>query len=98
MSGQADRILNQADFAMFLAEAQIANATEADFEKLKGEKRKEDAKLRDEAESRMSGVRRVPEEISGFVKDVRDCIGSDKDHPVRIGQALEMAKKRNQVE
>lgn len=96
MSSQADRLLNEADFAMFLAEAKIANADEKEFDKLKGEKAKEDQKLKDEADGRMNGVQKIPNEILGFIREVRDHIGNDEGHQQRINQALEAAKKRNQ--
>lgn len=95
MSGQADKILNEADFAMFLAEAKIAEADEREFEKLNSEKTKEDQKLKEEAEARMNSIQRGPEEILGFIKDVRDAVGNDKGHKDRLNQALEAAKKRN---
>lgn len=95
MSSQADSLLNEADFAMFLAEAKIANAEEADFEKLTAEKVREDQKLKDESEGRMNGIQRGPEEIFAFIKDVRGSIGDDKGHQERINNALEAAKRRN---
>ena len=96
MSTHADQTLNEADFAMFVAEATIADADDGEFEKLRIEKAKEDQKLKDESEGRMNGIQRGPEEIFGCIKDVRDYIGNDKDHQSRINEALERAKQRNQ--
>lgn len=96
MSTQADKILNEADYAMFLAEAKIANADDKEFGKLKSEKAKEDQKLKEESEGRMNGIQRGPQEIFGFIKDVRSFIGDDQGHQGRINQALEAAKRRNQ--
>lgn len=97
MSSQADKILNEADFAMFLAEAKIADSGDKEYEKLRIEKEKEDQKLKDESDDRMSGVKRVPEEIFEFIRDIRNFIGNDKDFQTRINQALDAAKRRNQV-
>lgn len=97
MSSQADKILNEADYAMFLAEAKIADADDKEFGKLKSEKGKEDQKLKEESESRMSGVQRGPQEIFGVIKDVRGFIGEDQGHQDRINHALEAAKRRNQT-
>ncbi|KAK4925033.1 hypothetical protein LTR66_016425, partial [Elasticomyces elasticus] len=66
-----------------------------DFEKLKAEKKKEDQKLKDDADNRLSGVQRGPDEILSCVKEVRDAIGVDGNHKARIDQALETAKRRN---
>lgn len=96
LSSHADRILNEADFAMFLAEAAIAEADKQEFDKLYNEKTKEDQKLKDEADGRLNGVQKGPEEIYGYIKDVRDYVGGDKDHQARINTALERAKQRNQ--
>ncbi|KAK5076148.1 hypothetical protein LTR64_006375 [Lithohypha guttulata] len=96
LSSHADKTLNEADFAMFLAEATIADADKKEFEKLYNEKVKEDQKLKDEAEGRLSSVQRGPGEIFSYIKDIRDFIGGDKDHHVRINSALERAKQRNQ--
>lgn len=96
LSSYADKILNEADFAMFLAEATIAEADKQEFDKLYTEKTKEDLKLKDEADGRLNGIQKGPEEIFGYIKDVRDYIGGDKDHQTRINSALERAKQRNQ--
>lgn len=94
-SSQADKILNEADYAMFLAEAKIANANDREFGKLKSEKGKEDQKLKEESEGRMNGIQRGPGEIFGFIKDVKGFIGDDQGHQDRINVALEAAKRRN---
>lgn len=96
MSSQADKILNDADYAMFLSEAKIADADDKEFGKLKSEKTKEDQKLKEESEGRMNGIQRGPQEIFGFIKDVKNFIGEDEGHQERINHALEAAKRRNQ--
>lgn len=95
MSSQADRLLNEADFAMFVAEAKIAEADQAEIDKLKAEKAKEDSKLEADFNGRINGVTRVPDEILATVKDIKDFVGSDSEHSVRISSALEAAKQRN---
>ena len=97
MSSQADKILNEADFAMFLAEAKIADSADHEYEKLRVEKAKEDQKLKDESNNRMSGVKRVPDEVFEVIRDIRNFIGNDKDFQTRINQALGAAMKRNQL-
>ncbi|KAK5952751.1 hypothetical protein OHC33_006344 [Knufia fluminis] len=96
MSSHADKILNEADFAMFIAEAKIADSSDKEFEKLRTEKTKEDQKLKDESDNRMSGVKRGPDEIFEFIRDIRNYIGNDKDFQTRINHALDAAKRRNQ--
>jgi len=97
MSSHADRILNEADFAMFVAEAKIADSGDKEYDKLRTEKGKEDQKLKDESDNRMSGVKRVPDEIFEFIRDIRNFIGNDKSFQTRVNQALDAAKRRNQA-
>lgn len=96
LSTQADKMLNEADFAMMLADTKTANRDQKEYEQLKEEKDKEDQKLKDEYEHRISSVQKGPNEILGSIREVRDKIGSDPEHQARLNQALERAKERNQ--
>lgn len=96
LSTQADKNLNEATFAMMLADTKTANRDQKEYEQLKEEKVKEDVKIKEEYENRVNSVQKGPNEIFNSIKEVRDKIGSDPEHETRINQALERARERNQ--
>lgn len=75
--GVADRLLNNADYEVSVAEARVANAGPDIFRRLEEEKKKEDRKIETDLESRMSDVRRGHQEI---VKSIVDVLGQMQKH------------------
>ena len=94
-SNAADKILNDADYAVAVAEATMANADEITYSKLKADKEKEDNKLVDEMSMRMESVTKAPSEALHLIQEIIDRIGNDREHPDRLKAALEAAKVRN---
>ena len=68
--GLADSALNDADYSVAVAESQYAGAEEEVFYRLKTEKRKEDARIRNDFESKLKSVRDGPTEILNKVKEL----------------------------
>jgi len=95
LAREADSLLNNADYAVSVAAARVAHADKATYTKLEQEKAKEDAKIVDETNSRISGVQKAPEEALALIREVVDRIGDDPEHQLRIKKALEAAKQRN---
>ena len=95
ISNVADKILNDADFAVSVAEAKVSNADSSTYEKLAEEKEKEDQKIVEDTNTRMASIANGPEEASVVIREVVDRVGSDPMHKDRIKVALEAAKRRN---
>ena len=94
-SNTADMILNEADYAVSLAKAQMANASRAVHVKLKEEKQKEDAKIREDLETRRESIGKGPAEASSVIDGIVARLGPDAEHQERLQRALEVAKMRN---
>ena len=94
-SNTADTILNDADYAVSIAKAQMANAPTAAYEKLKEEKQKEDAKITEDLDARLESIAKGPAEASWVIKDIAAGTRRDPEHQQRIERALEAAKMRN---
>lgn len=91
----ADKLLNNADYEVSLAEAKVSNADQATRTNLEGDKKKEDAKIKEDTDTRLSSIAKAPEEALAMIREVIDKIGADPDHQDRIKKALEAAKQRN---
>ena len=94
-SNTGDTILNDADYAVSVAKAEIANASAATYEKLKDEKQKEDAKIREDLDARQESIAKGPAEASSIVESIVARMERDPAHQERIQRALEAAKLRN---
>ncbi|TPX23056.1 hypothetical protein DIZ76_014938 [Coccidioides immitis] len=68
--GMADRLLNNADYELSVAEAKVANASPDIFRRLEEEKKKEDLKIEDDLNARMADVRSGHQEILKSIDDV----------------------------
>jgi hypothetical protein len=95
ISNVADKLLNDADYAVSVAEAKVSNADASTYTKLASEKEKEDQKIAEDTNSRMASIAKAPEEASGLIREVVDRVGDDPLHKGRMKAALEAAKKRN---
>ncbi|KAL2421179.1 hypothetical protein ABEF95_005040 [Exophiala dermatitidis] len=95
LSNEAEMLLNDADYAVSVAEARVANADKETYHNLELEKAKEDAKLAEEMEARISSVTKVPSEASALIQELISRIGEDPEHQQRIKKALEAAKQRS---
>lgn len=95
ISNVADKILNDADFAVSVAEAKVSNADISTYEKLALEKEKEDQKIVEDTNTRMASIAKGPEEASALIREVVDHVGDDPVHKDRMKAALEAAKRRN---
>jgi hypothetical protein len=94
-SNVADKILNDADYAVSVAEARVAGADDTIHKKLKADKEKEDGKLLEEMRMRMDSITKTPVDATNLIQEIGDRIGADKEHPERMKKALEAAKMRN---
>ncbi|OAP54897.1 hypothetical protein AYL99_10597 [Fonsecaea erecta] len=95
LSNEADLLLNDADYNVSVAEARVANADKPTYATLESEKAKEDAKLIEEMNARISSVTRGPQDGLSLIRGLIDRIGDDPAHQERIKKALEAAKMRN---
>ena len=95
ISNVADKVLNDADFAVSVAEAKVSNADVQTYSKLASEKEREDLKIVEDTNTRMASIARGPEEASALIKEVIDHVGDDPKHKDRMKAALEAAKRRN---
>ncbi|ETN38465.1 uncharacterized protein HMPREF1541_06500 [Cyphellophora europaea CBS 101466] len=95
LSNVADKLLNDADYSVSVAEARVSNADRATYQKLGEEKEKEDNKIAEDTNSRMSAIGKGPEEAIELIREVVARIGDDPEHQDRIKRALEAAKERN---
>ena len=94
-SNAADEILNDADYAVSNAKAQMANSPPAAYEKLKEEKQKEDAKIREDLDARLQSIAEGPAEALSLIEAIAARLGRDPEHEERLQRALEAAKMRN---
>ena len=97
VSNVADKMLNEADYAVSVAEARVSNAEQATYDKLAHEKEKEDAKIVEDTNARMSSIGKAPADAVALIREVVDKVGDDAEHQERIMKALEAAKQRNAV-
>lgn len=95
LSNEADVLLNESDYGVSVAEARVADADKATYSKLEGEKRKEDTKLVEDMNSRVSSVVKDPNEVLALIKGMTTEVGEDSEHKERLKKALEAAKQRN---
>lgn len=95
LSNEAEAVLNDADYAVSVAEARMAHADKVTYSNLETEKAKEDAKLIEEMNSRISSVTKGPSEAVTLIRELVDRIGGGPEHQERIRKALEAAKQRN---
>lgn len=95
LSNEADILLNDADYGVSVAEARVANAEPTTYANLDKEKAKEDAKLIEEMNARISSVTKGPQDAITLARETIDRIGADPEHQERIKKALEAAKQRN---
>jgi hypothetical protein len=94
-SSAADKTLNEADYAVSVAEARAANADEATHSKLKADFLKEERKLVEEMSMRMDSITKTPLECVKLMQEIVGRVGDDGEHADRIKTALEQAKMRN---
>ncbi|KAM5480641.1 hypothetical protein McanCB56680_004874 [Microsporum canis] len=78
--GVADRLLNNADYDISVAEAKVADSSADIFRRLEEEKKKEDKKIEDDLQSRMSSVRTshraIIMNIEEVLESVEEAVGS----------------------
>lgn len=75
--GMADSALNDADYSVSVSEARYANADADIFRQLADEKKKEDAKIQSDLESKLESVRNGPAGITAKINELLGCIGKD---------------------
>lgn len=95
LSNEADVLLNDSDYGVSVAEAQVANADKATYISLEKEKAKEDTKLVEEMNVRIASVTKGPQDAVDAIREMMDQIGDDPEHQDRIKRALQAAKQRN---
>lgn len=76
--GIADSALNDADYSVSVAEARYSNSDADVFRQLGDEKKKEDAKIRSELESKLESVRNGPARITTMINELLDALGKDQ--------------------
>jgi hypothetical protein len=94
-SNTADTILNDADYVVSVAKAQMANAPPAAYKKLSEEKQKEDVKIQEDADARLESIAKGPADALSVIEGLIARIGNEPEHQERIERALEEAKMRN---
>lgn len=72
--GAADRILNDADYEVSVGEAKVANSGAEIFRRLEEEKKKEDKKIDDDLDSRISSLKEAYQDIITDVQNVLDMM------------------------
>ncbi|KAK2861149.1 hypothetical protein FQN49_004496 [Arthroderma sp. PD_2] len=72
--GVADRLLNNADYDVSVAEAKVAESNADIFRRLEEEKKKEDKKIEDDLQSRMSSVRTSHHAIIMNIEEVLEAV------------------------
>ncbi|KAI9924089.1 hypothetical protein MW887_007328 [Aspergillus wentii] len=75
--GIADSTLNDADYSVSVAEARYSNSDVKVFRRLDNEKKKEDAKIQSELDSKLESVRNGPAEIISKINDLLRSLGKD---------------------
>lgn len=94
-SNDADKILNDADYALSVANAKMTSTAEQTYRKLGEEKSKEDGKIREDADVRMESIAKGPTDAISIINGIVARIGDDPQQQERVQKALEEAKKRN---
>jgi hypothetical protein len=94
-SNAADKILNDADYAVSVAKAKAANADEVTNRKLKADFLKEEEKLIEEMSMHMDSITKTPLDSGNLIQEIISRIGDDGEHADRMQKALEQAKMRN---
>lgn len=94
-SNAADKTLNDADYAVSMAEAKAANAGEVTNRKLKADFSKEEEKLIEEMNMRMDSITKTPLDCASLIQEIISRVGEDGEHADRMKKALEQAKMRN---
>lgn len=82
--GLADSALNDADYSVAVAEAQYSNSDEDIFRRLKNEKKKEDANIRSDFESKMKSIQKGPVEISNKIDGLLKSLDNPGREPGRL--------------
>ncbi|KAL4920336.1 hypothetical protein BDW62DRAFT_177288 [Aspergillus aurantiobrunneus] len=82
--GVADSALNNADYSVSVAEARYSNSEPDVFRQLDAEKKKEDAKIRDNLRTKLQSVRVGPAKITVSINDALRVLGKTPfpDQPV----------------
>lgn len=75
--GTADSELNDADYSVSVAEARYSNASADVFRRLEKEKSKEDAKIREDLESKLESVKKGPSEIAAKIDSLLESMGKE---------------------
>lgn len=94
-SNAADKALNDADYAVSMAEANAANADEVTNRKLEADFVKEEEKLIEKMSMRMDSITKTPVDCANLIQEIISRIGDDGEHADRMQKALEQAKMRN---
>jgi hypothetical protein len=95
ISNTADKMLNDADYDVSVAEARVAHASQESMKILEEEKAKEDERIQAEAAARMGSVAKGSEKALSLVRSIMKQLGDDPQHQDRVQKALEAAKLRN---
>lgn len=75
--GVTDSTLNNADYSVSVAEARYSNADVDVFRRLDEEKKKEDAKIKHDLESKLESVRKGPAEIGAKIDKLLEAMGKE---------------------
>lgn len=75
--GTADSELNDADYSVSVAEARYSNASADVFRRLDEEKSKEDAKIRQDLDSKLESVKKEPSEIAAKIDSLLESMGKE---------------------
>lgn len=73
--GIADSTLNNADYRVSVAEARYSNAEHDVFRRLNAEKRKEDAKIQHDLNSKLESIRDGPAEVTRKINELLGALG-----------------------
>jgi hypothetical protein len=105
----ADKLLNEADYDVSVANVRLENGDAQTLQKLQDEKKVEDAKLQDDLHERLGLARKSAGETKALIKDIFEMMGNppdeerspdtagtdDAQRQERLKKALEEAKRRN---
>ncbi|GAD96950.1 hypothetical protein NFIA_025380 [Paecilomyces variotii No. 5] len=75
--GDADSLLNDADYSVSVAEARYSNADSEVFRRLDEEKKKEDAKIEQELNSKLETVREGPAKLTAKIDGLLEALGKE---------------------
>jgi hypothetical protein len=95
---QVDMQLNECEYDVSVASAKLKGDAKEYFERLEMEKKREDEKLREDAEKRLSAVGEHRKEVEGLLKQVLGRVresAEEKEVRLRKDRALEEARRRN---